>query len=178
MTFVKLLFSVQELDLALDQVDIQRTKAERELESRLALGQIEANFLPACLLTGMTRVQTGALEEARDAFLRGYEFSGGAPAFLAGTGLVHAASGASEAARGVIQELAELVDERYVPAFYTATIHAALGDRESALTWLGRAVDERSESVLYLGVEPLFDGLRSDPRFQELLRRVGIENAP
>ena len=67
--------------------------------------------------------------------------------------------------------------QRYVPAIYSAAIHAQLGRGDEALAWLDRAVEERSEAVTFLAVEPLFAGLHRDPRFAELLARVGLPEA-
>jgi len=55
-----------------------------------------------------------------------------------------------------------------------AAIYVGLGERSKALWWLNKAYDERSYTVLQLGVEPEFDSLRSDSRFQNLLRRIGL----
>jgi hypothetical protein len=52
---------------------------------------------------------------------------------------------------------------------------AALGDRDEALAWLERAVEARSEDMVFLNVEPAWDPLRSDPRFRAILRRMGFE---
>ena len=47
-------------------------------------------------------------------------------------------------------------------------------DKDKAFEWLEKAYEERAGWVIYVGVQPIFDGLRSDPRFAELLRRVGL----
>ncbi len=58
--------------------------------------------------------------------------------------------------------------------FYVAEIHANLGDKDKALEWLGRAVDERDGDLEMIKVHSAFDDLRSDPRFQDLLRRMNL----
>jgi hypothetical protein len=55
-----------------------------------------------------------------------------------------------------------------------AMIHARLGDTEAAFQWLERGYEMRTRSVVNLNVEPQFDPLRSDPRFADLVRRVGL----
>ncbi len=62
----------------------------------------------------------------------------------------------------------------YVPASFLALNYALLGDKEKALEWLERAVPEHDEWVTYLNVDPEFDALHSDPRFQALVRRIGL----
>ena len=53
-------------------------------------------------------------------------------------------------------------------------IYLGLGDTNRALTWLERAYQERSDYLVYLKVEPMADSLRSDPRFADLVRRIGL----
>ncbi len=72
----------------------------------------------------------------------------------------------------------ELADERAkqgapLPAWRMARLNAELGDREQALLWLNRAYEDRSSMLVFLKVVPLFESLHEDPRFAELLRRIG-----
>jgi hypothetical protein len=53
-------------------------------------------------------------------------------------------------------------------------IHAGLGEKDKAFEWLEKAYQERSEELLFLKVEPVLDPLRADPRFQSLIRRIGL----
>ncbi len=64
--------------------------------------------------------------------------------------------------------------ERYVSPFLIALFHTGLGSFEEALDWLERACDERVANVVFLGVDPAFDPLRAEPRFQALLARIGL----
>jgi hypothetical protein len=64
--------------------------------------------------------------------------------------------------------------QRYVPAFYTAALYAGLNDKGRAFEWFQKACDERSNYLIYLKVEPSLDNLRQDPRFQDVLRRIGL----
>jgi hypothetical protein len=74
----------------------------------------------------------------------------------------------------VIAELLETAGHRYVSPYDVATVYAGLGDREQALAWLERAFEDRSGWLAWwLKVDPKFDTLRADPRFQNLLRRIG-----
>ena len=74
-----------------------------------------------------------------------------------------------------IEVIAQLTSRSgYVPAYYIAAILTKVGDEDGALHWLDRAVEERSEAVLYLGVDPWVDPLRDDSRFAALLQRVGL----
>jgi hypothetical protein len=63
----------------------------------------------------------------------------------------------------------------YVPAYDLAVVRLALGEKEAALQWLRKAYDEHDWALVVLAVEPRLDPLRSDPRFQELVRKVGLQ---
>ena len=64
-----------------------------------------------------------------------------------------------------------------VSPFFIALVYTAMGDKDDAFLWLDKAVTERSGSVRYLKIEPRLDPLRSDPRFDALLQRVGLKGA-
>jgi hypothetical protein len=72
--------------------------------------------------------------------------------------------------------LRQLSSTRYVSPYSVALVHCGLGDRDQALAWLEKAYVERSDYMPYLNREPMLDGLRSDPRFAALVRRVGLPN--
>ena len=79
-------------------------------------------------------------------------------------------------ALAVLEGLRQLSSIRYVSPYSVALVHAGLGDRDQALAWLEKAHVERSDYMAYLNREPMLDGLRSDPRFAALVRRVGLPN--
>jgi hypothetical protein len=89
-------------------------------------------------------------------------------------GYVLAKSGAHQKARDILKELEKQSKREYIPSLNFAQIYAGLGDNEQALAWLNKACDERSVWMTFLKVDPKFDPLRTDPRFQDLLRRVGL----
>jgi hypothetical protein len=64
--------------------------------------------------------------------------------------------------------------QKYVSAYLIATVYAGLGDKESAFHWLESAMKQRDCQIPVLKVDPLFESLHSDPRFNELLRRIGL----
>lgn len=74
----------------------------------------------------------------------------------------------------ILTELHKLAERSYVSASEIATIYAGLGERDQALAWLEKAAEERAFHLVYLKVRPEFAPLRSDPRFADLVRRVGL----
>jgi len=98
----------------------------------------------------------------------------GSPMDLATLAAVEALQGHRAEAERVLTRLEAISTKRYVCPYEIATARAALGQRDEALQWLRRAIDDRSICVPDLKIDPRFDGMRDDPRFQSLLKEVGF----
>jgi tetratricopeptide (TPR) repeat protein len=94
--------------------------------------------------------------------------------YLAELGWAHAQAGNIAQARLSLNQLEEISYEGYVAPFAFAFIHIGLGDKDQAFAWLEKEFEQRGNPMVFLKAEPLFDPLRSDPRFHALLRRVGL----
>jgi tetratricopeptide (TPR) repeat protein len=119
------------------------------------------------LQTGRTReavdeLQLGASETHHQALLE-----------LMYLGHALGVTGAREEGRRILAEMQALSNSRYVPPDYVAMVYEGLGDRDRALEWYQRAVEERSMNLWVLPDQRL-DAIRSDPRFQNLMRRMGL----
>jgi tetratricopeptide (TPR) repeat protein len=86
----------------------------------------------------------------------------------------YATAGRSSDARALLTQLEASSPSRYVSACDLAAVYAALHESEAALDWLEKAVEEQSPRIVELALDPVFDPLRGDPRFADLLRRVGL----
>ncbi len=95
------------------------------------------------------------------------------PAIVGELALCHAATGDTAAARAALAELEAWNEREYVDPVILARVHTGLGETEQAFDWLERAVAVRAFGLLDLR-DPRFDPIRSDPRFQDLLRRMGL----
>ena len=113
--------------------------------------------------------------EALEQFSKGRQLSGDHPAMIALYGHALAVSGDAAGARKTLAELQDLAQSRYVQPLYFAAICLGLGDKSAALDWLDRAYTERNDHLVYLGVDPIADPLRGDPRFAQLLHKIGIK---
>jgi tetratricopeptide (TPR) repeat protein len=95
---------------------------------------------------------------------------------LATTSLAHAyaVSGHRADARMLLAQLLKRSKQKYVSAYDLAVVYAGFGDRDEAFQWLDKAFDERSSFLVHIRWDPRLDGLHSDHRFQELVRRIGL----
>ncbi|HLZ50823.1 MAG TPA: tetratricopeptide repeat protein [Candidatus Acidoferrum sp.] len=113
--------------------------------------------------------------EALEQFSKGRQLTGDRPIMIALYGHTLAVSGDSAGARRALADLQRLAQSRYVSSLYFATIHSGMGEKSTALDWLDRAYVERNDRLVYLGADPIADPLRSEPRFTQLLRKIGVQ---
>jgi hypothetical protein len=89
-------------------------------------------------------------------------------------GYVLAKLGRTTEAREVLHTLETLGEERYVPQYAMALVHAGLGERDAAVQSLERALQARDVNLVFLVIDPKWDPFRRDPRFLDLLNRCGF----
>src|SRR5262249_51757143 len=136
--------------------------------------ELDPNFFPAHRYLGLAYEQKAMYAEAIAELTKAATLAGGSAQLKAALGHAYAISGRKSEAREILGELEETAKVRYVSPYDIATVYAALGEKDQAFNWLHKAYDERSDWLAYLKVNPVFDNLRSDPRFIDLLRRVGF----
>jgi TolB-like protein/Flp pilus assembly protein TadD len=129
-------------------------------------------------VVGLSAIRDQDWETAISEFQRAVDTSGGCTFMKAHQGYALAASGRLAEARAILQELLRLAESRYVPATDFAVLALGLRDIDGALDWLEKAYEERSTYLIYLTHDALFDPLRTEPRFQNLVQRVGLPGAP
>lgn len=135
---------------------------------------LDPNFFQTYQSLGWAHVQTSAYDQAIAELKKAIDLGGGTQIE---TDLAHAYA-VSGHAREAVALLNQILDRRtYVSAFDVALVYAGLGDRDRAFGWLERACDERTRPILSLHINPKLDGLRSDPRFAALMRRVRVFDA-
>jgi TolB-like protein/Tfp pilus assembly protein PilF len=135
--------------------------------------ELDPTSADARLYLGLTYLEKGMFEEARVEFEHWAEIRREAPtALLAYT---HAAAGNRAEAQRLLEGLLAEAQQRRVPPAGIALIYGQLGDRDNAFRWLERAVEQRSSFLLFLKVSPRVDPLRSDPRYRQLLQRIGLD---
>ena len=136
----------------------------------IAPNNIDAN---ECL--GLAYLKKGMFEEAIAAGSKSMTLSEADPDRLVCLGQAYAAAGQTAAARGLLERLYQTSQNRNIPPFLFALLHAALGDKEKAFGWLEKSYRQRDPFLVWLKVIPAADTLRSDARMQELVHRVGLD---
>jgi hypothetical protein len=94
--------------------------------------------------------------------------------YVAAVAEVYARLGREDEARNILDQLQEASGKQYVSPNDMALIHASLGEKDAAFTWLEKAYQQRDASLVWLKVAPEFDSLRSDPRFEDLLPQMNF----
>jgi serine/threonine protein kinase/tetratricopeptide (TPR) repeat protein len=135
---------------------------------------IDPSFVMAHVCLGRSYEQTTMFSEAMAELRKALDLSDGDSNELAALGRALAASGQSGEARMVLNQLQERSRQTYVQPMWIAVIDLALGDKEQAFDWMQKAYADRSSWLIYLKIDPYFDSVRSEQRFADLLRRVGL----
>ena len=135
--------------------------------------EIEPNHAFAYLYRGLSYEQKEMWKEAL-ADLETSKRLDDSPFSAAMLGEAYALAGDKTRARRILSELQVRAKREHISPLYPAIVHAGLGDKDLAFSELDAAIEERPTTILGLKVGALFDPLRSDPRFADLIRRVGL----
>jgi tetratricopeptide (TPR) repeat protein len=136
--------------------------------------ELNPNYSWGHLWVGQAYVQKGMYEEAIAEINKAITLSGGNIRALATLGHAFAAAGKRDEAQKVLVELEQLSKQTYVSPYFMAVVYSGLEEKDQAFHRLEQAYQERHAYMVLLKVEPVFDPLRSDPRFAGLMRRVGL----
>jgi serine/threonine-protein kinase len=144
-------------------------QAIKALEKTL---ELDRNYDLAHIVLGYAYAARGMYAEAISAYEEAIRRGGDTPSVRISLGAAYAGAGDRDRARAILEQLE--TGRRYVSPGELAILYAALGERERAFASLERAYAEHDLQLQYIGADPAFDGLRDDPRFANLLRRVGL----
>ncbi len=156
----RVLFFSHEYDQAIEQ-------CRRTLE-------MDANFGPAHLFLARAYNQKRMYDEALTQLQKANDLLGPSAEVLAVIGYTYAVSGRRAEAQKTLKDLQGLSNQRYVSPYHIAMVYAGLGEKDETFRWLEKAYADREGRMSLLKLAPEFDGVRSDPRFADLIRRVGL----
>lgn len=157
-----------------DALCIAHSYDESVRQSKKTL-EMDANFAVAHYELGQTLAQKHMHDEAIAEFQRAIKLAGHSGVFDSNLAYVYAVSGRKEEAISIVKDLEARQDQNPSADGNVALIYVGLGDRDQAMNWLTKAYEARFNPSILL--RPGFDTLRSDARFQDLLRRIGLPTA-
>jgi len=134
----------------------------------------DPDYFPPHRRLGVAYLQKKMTKEGIAQIQQSRSLSGESAEEIAYLGYAYAVSGQRVEAEKVISELQEQAKHRYVSPYLLALIYVGLDEKDQAFVWLEKAYEDRSVNLIWLKVEPIFDPLRSDPRFTQLVARLNL----
>jgi tetratricopeptide (TPR) repeat protein len=147
------------------------SEAIQDYRSRLA---VERNDGPALWDLGWALIFNHQAEEAIPVLEKAASITGRSPGVISALVWAYAHAGRRADALRLLGELKRRQQAGYVPAAAFVNAYLGLGDNDEAFAWFERAYQEQSNILKYIKVFPPFDSVRNDPRFRDLVRRVGL----
>ena len=166
-------FSLQ-INMNLATTYYLRGEYERAIDHLNKTRELEPNYMPTHFVLGSTYVQQGRLEEAIQEFQFIYKMDEESYIALGFMGYAHALNGQRAEAETLLSILEEIAQRKYVSPYSLLLIHLALGPIQRVFELLEQLYEEHNDWLVWLKVSPELKNIRKDPRFQDLLRRVGF----
>ena len=136
--------------------------------------ELDPNYPVTYWILGLILRKLGRYKQAITEGEKGVKFSGGSPMLTAALAQTLATAGRKKEAIQILEDLTKLAQQKYIAPCFFAGIHIGLGENDRAIECLEKSFEEHSHWLIYLHIDPSMDALRSDPRFQDLLRRIGL----
>jgi eukaryotic-like serine/threonine-protein kinase len=147
---------------------------DEAIEQLLRTVELDPHYPVAHWILGLLYRITGRHNLAISAGEKAVDLSGGSPLTRAALAHTYGVSGRASEARQALDDLTQLAKRTYVAPHFFAGVYIGLGDNDRAMEYLEKSHDEHCHWLLYLHIDPSLDALRSTPRFQDLLKRVGL----
>jgi tetratricopeptide (TPR) repeat protein len=149
---------------------------DHSIEQSLQVLESSPNFARSYEDLGRAYLEKGMSREAITAFKKAVTRSGRGSGFVASLAHAYALCGRRTEALNLLKELSEFAQKRYASPFAFALVYTGLGKKDQAFAWLDKAYEERASALPFVKINPRFSTLHSDPRFQKLLRRMGLKS--
>jgi len=138
------------------------------------IASLDRGFYKAYSGLGRVYSLTGRYDEAVAMLEKAQSIAGDVPSIVGALGQVLGMSGRQDRARECLKKLHHMAKSRHVQSASFAILHLGLGEIDQSLTWLETACEQRESQITGLKVHPVYDSLRSEPRFQTILHRIGF----
>jgi TolB-like protein/DNA-binding winged helix-turn-helix (wHTH) protein/Tfp pilus assembly protein PilF len=145
---------------------------DRAIEQIQNTIEMDPSYELSHLVAGQAYTQKGQFERAVAELRKAVDLSHGTPMMLSALAHTYARSGNKVEAERLLAQLGSESKTQYVSPYYFAIVYAGLGENETAMDWLDKAFADRSNGLVFLQVEPELDGLRSNPRFIALRKKL------
>ena len=149
-------------------------QSEQAIEQLRKTVELDPNFMLAHLRLCLLYADKGMHDEGISECKQVQKLSGGRPVGTGALAYAYVLAGRREEAQSKLAELLQISKQRYVSPASIAIVYVALDDKDQAFVWLEKANDIRDLNVVRLKYDPRFTSLRTDPRFNDLVRRMGI----
>jgi eukaryotic-like serine/threonine-protein kinase len=147
---------------------------DKSIEQARHIVEIQPRFIQARYWLGSAYGEKKMYKEAIEQFRLAREASGDNSAMVMAYGYTQALAGNPAEAHASLSQLEARSKQQYVPAIYFAGIYLGLGDKPNSMKYLNQAYEEHSDRLIYFGIEPMVNSMRSDPEFQVLLGKIGL----
>jgi DNA-binding winged helix-turn-helix (wHTH) protein/tetratricopeptide (TPR) repeat protein len=147
---------------------------DRSIPQALKTIELDPNFVQAHRVLALDYLYTGQFAKACAEFQKGVELSHDDPVALAYLARCYALSHRQAESRQILDALVKASVERYISSAEIGAVYAALRDDNASIDWLNKACDEHASALIYVNVDPVYDHMRRDPRFQKIVTCVHL----
>jgi len=152
---------------------IQARQYDKAIEQLRKTVEMDQSFYFAHALLGMAYQMKGDFQDAIAEYQKARQLNDD-PFVLALLGDIYAVSGRKDEALKILDQLKQLSKQRFVYAYGIALVYVGLGDKDQAFQWLEKSFQDHEARINRLKVDPLFDSVRSDARYADLIHRIGL----
>jgi serine/threonine protein kinase/Tfp pilus assembly protein PilF len=145
--------------------------AEKQIQKSL---EIDPRFPRALSLLGQIRFAQGKSDEGIKLVQQALEYGDSSAEYIGLLGYMHGMLGQAGQSEMILEHLQRLSRHEYVSPYLFAIVYTGLGRKDEAFRWLNRGIEAHDYGVLGMLVDPVFESLRTDPRFEECLQRIGF----
>jgi len=150
-------------------------ESEQAVEEIGKVLEMEPGFGPGLWFLGLSYMELGRADKAAGVLEEAVKFLQNLPLAVATLGIALARDGHRDAAEKTLQKLVSAESTNYVSPYYMAALCLALERKEETIDWLKRAFNDRNNWLVFLKIDPLFDDFRSEPEYESLVEKVGLD---